>query len=508
MNHTYYSHQRGFTIGEVIAVMISLSVISLSASTLILLTKRFSAKQQNTVYSLEAKNRLINNFCSRFQNSSIIQIDRSKSFTYNPNGGTGNNGEYAKIKQDGEGETRPAVLSFPLGANSNTNFTSPSKPGGQTHSAVSGFLNGDFKQGSCVKTAGTGTCGGSPPSCTPSSSDTSCKHKTPTKAHVKDGCTSGCISGAQSYASKFYDVYADTHTIATYTVPVGNNPNVGQFGQIAENTGVILATRCVENKSDDSNSANRFLGSEEGSVIDATDLSVSDQGTHTHYNETALYILEGMKYRPFYFPDVTSPDGKIKCCDVTANNTIDNSACDTLDQWTPITYFLRFHHLAESEVVTDGKVKSWLTSSGQTTASDYNSLTDQNTYLENAKGLYKKELLKKFSIPITFTQVNELPLDQKAQQMYWASSFIAPSVEHQEDFIRFKWISVENGCYLSKLVANCPFNTRTTLAQTFIPGTKPPQSMKQFLRIQTRDCPFQVRGLANTGSAIPLGIQR
>ena len=169
---------------------------------------------------------------------------------------------------------------------------------------------------------------------------------------------------------------------------------------------------------------------------------------------------------------------------------------------------MRFNNLKEGDVVTDARVKSWLTESGKITNSDYSSLSDQTAYLENAKTQYRKELLKKFSIPIEFTQVNELPFDKKSQKVNWASSFIAPSVEHQHDFIRFKWLSVENGCYLSKLAASCPLQARDTLANTQIPGTTPAQNMQKFLRIQTRDCPFQVRGLANTGSAIPLGIQR
>ena len=310
-----FINRRGFTLAEVLASLLALGVIVLAAQSLIMMANRFLYQSQETLVSMKDSSFMNNYICSKFTNPITVQKNSTRSYFYNSS-----SNQYEQVSST---NNEPATLSYPLlkysqGAPGGSSYTTPilSSPN-VTHSAVTSFLN---------STGFTGQL----------------------KAHLNDKF-GGSVS--RNFKSQYYDIYADSHTLITFMAHVDKPSSLptavdmNKLGTITESDGkgMIIATRCIKN-STSQGSHGEYLNQYNyklGSIVDSSDLPSTEQPV-----ENALYILEGLKHRPFYFPSNTEGKNKIKCCDIdsssttfTASNTTD---CKSLESYTPITYIIKF----------------------------------------------------------------------------------------------------------------------------------------------------------------------
>ena len=474
--------QRGVSLPEILAAVIALAVIAMAVQSLLLLANQFLARQNVNFKSLQDTNFMDNLVCLRFSSPPFVQMNPSRSFYY-----SSSTSEYEKI--DPTFTSRPkATFAFPLLDKSKDGETFPS-----SHTAAKNFINGDFTQNSGMVLLEDDNRG-----------------------------SNALRTSGHEYKSKFYKVHADSHTLIHFTAGVEHSPHT-HIGHLKDDpSNFIVATRCIENKEGNPAALNRFIDNKylkgKGSVIDTTDPQMPTQEDHT---ASALYILEGLKVRPFYFPKAQKHADKIKCCNVDINSKITASGCGSLREWTPITYLIKIAsqggHCGGSPcgslIDTPAARDSFLTNTDPAYTQAINSVTDsdekQRIFKAYTVNQYYPELLKHFAIPITFLKTAELPLIKTNQSSQWASSFIAPSLKNQDNSIQLTLLNVANGCSRLQSMSKCHFFARKNLAQLQMPGSTPGSklTMDQMLQVEPRSCPFQYVQMSSTGGPVYMGLQ-
>lgn len=520
INKLNFLNRRGFTFIEVLASLISLGIVVLAAQSLIMISNRFMVRSDVDFSSMQDVSFMNDYMCLKFTLPVFVQVDRTRSFHYDHI-----NKKYTKISL-GDEEINPATLSYPLLSKNNKNFETPELDsnhplGPVSHTAVREFLNGDFKD--------------------------STKNKR-LRAHLDDKIATGADTSdvgnvARDYKSKYYDVYADTHTLITFMVDPSDadmsSTEMAKLGRISKSDGhgIIFASRCIK-KEEGPGDIGAYLKEHEvhslGSVIDETD-NVSDLKTE----ETALYILEGLKYRPFYFQDHAENKDKIKCCDVSAAvSTIEKTTtghCSNMEDWIPVTYVIRFASEggelgsdANDAIVNldkndDGNtsLRAYLFNEHETVYTEEwieceSKITDQakdsckeDIHADMATRYYFPKLREKIDFPITFSSVHELPINKSKLSNTWAFTFVAPSLQHQDSSMQLKLIDLENGC----LKANHSLSMLSLSRQECRVGdfsvqsnpTKKANKANLMTLIKSKSCPFRYVSLASGGGPIYLG---
>ena len=504
--------ERGFTMAEVLASLISLGVVVMSAQSVLMASNTFLHQSQDTFEAMESRNHINDYICSYFHAPPFIQQDPTKSFYYK-------NGKYIQVGGD---NNKPATLSYPLlsKSDSSENFSSTG------HSAVSTYVNGSNFS---------------------------------TKEHLKKDGTQGdkannvkllnSTNKSRSYESKFYDIYANSHTIINLSVqPADNSINTAgrqpnSLGSLEDKKGnIIIASRCIENK---------VSASAEGQFVEAGQGSILDSTAVDYVEPASLYVLEGLKYRPFHFPD-NSGHEKIKCCDIDpsllgSDDEIQETNCKTLKDYTPVAYVIKissekggtslFDLMAENKIGTGAtSEEAFLHNQYRTDYDDRVTQCDAGTVEKDNDGncyagapgqtdctgilvsarqavktqcmkdakdqwrhqYYFPKLREKFNFPVTFTEITELPLIKVKNPTLWTVAFSAESKsQEQSQFIDLKLINIENQCKKVGLKRTCPLLKR---------GSQIEQADASYLNINLRTCPFNYSKAGSEGGTISLGL--
>ena len=498
---------KGFTMAEVLASLISLGVVVMSAQSVLMASNTFLHQSQDTFESMSSRNHINDYICSYFHEPPFVQQNPKESFYYNSDNET-----YVQV---GSANNSPATLSYPFLDHSDSSFSAVSG-----HSAVSTFTN--------------------------SANLTIDKH-----IDDEANASQTVESGARGFQSKFYDIYANSHTVINLSAkPKDESFNTDSMrlkglGELENN--VIIASRCIKNAVGPSD-LGKFISSTKRSVIDSTD------GASGQQDQTALYILDGLRHRPFYFPKKEGYK-KIQCCDIDAlnNGVLDNTKCELLEDYTPIAYVIKIssqkNGTSLSELMAVNKDPNDATGAtseeaffsneytseyqnrvtscdngtiekdsdgncyaGAVGQTDCTSITDTNRKTvksqckkdkkdEWRKRYYFPALREHFNFPVTFKEVIELPLIKDKNPTLWAVALTAPSKsKKQSNSIDLKVINIENQCKKVGLKRICPrLETGKTISA----------DDASYLNIGLRSCHFNyAKAGDNTGGLVQMGISR
>lgn len=498
-------NRRGFTLGEVLASLIALGIITLTVQSLMLVANNFLSQQSSSMSSMQERTFFSKLICHKFRRPVFVNQNPSRSFTYDPDAISYAKGREVRPTEWGAPEPNPeqgpATLSVPLLGHSQN----PENLSVPDHPAVKTFFQ-NISNSNLVAT-GTGDTG------------------KVFRAHIDDEANSFSDivgGGSRNYHSQFYDIYADDHTLPTFMVKQGEEDG-SKLGKVSE--GFIYASRCIKNHTDPSTPGSFIeIGgdSPKYSIIDRTDNSSM---TEDKVLATALYVLE-QKWRPFYFPDSSKPaKDQIRCCNIeafTAGTPFDvseNSAttCQNLEKYTPIIYVIK--------ISSDGSALEDLISGNdslggyvQNSASEFTGHADCESsppgkvdLNQICKGIaensYFSTLGKRLVHPVKFENVEELPLVKKDRVNTWAYGFIAPSFKNQEAHKEFKILSIENKCHTSLPVGLCGKavpGLDLSLAVNEVEG----KSVAEYFISRVSHCPFSYISMDSSGGTLPLGLDR
>ncbi len=513
-------NRKGFTLGEVLASLIALGIITLTVQSLILVANNFLSQQSSSMSSLQEQTFFSKLICHKFQRPVFVEQDRSRSFEYHPY-----DGFYKKKKNTRPNPNHnPATLSVPLLDKSNTTGISNLGSSLSEHPAVQAFLN-------TALTFAT------------NKDDTN----KVLRAHINDKANIDPLeienaSGSHDYNSLFYDIYADNHTLPTFMVKQTEEDGI-RLGKVSE--GFIYASRCIKNGKANLGTEGSFISIEGKyptySIIDRIDKNnMNDDGILA----TALYILE-QKWRPFYFPDQAKVKDQVICCNITQFNrpttiTLGNSptptipaGCGNLETYTPVIYVIKISSdggALEDLIPANDSLEGFLQASVDDTTA--NEPFESHTACAPSGGLFKIDLAgvnasttscetvvrnnyfstlgKRFAHPIKFENVEELPLVKKDRVNSWAYGFVAPNFKNQDMHKEFKIISIENKCHSSLPIGLCGkavpgLNLDITVhPENAING----KSVAEYFIAKVSACPFNYITMDSSGGTLPLGLDR
>ena len=457
------SNKKGFSLGEALASVIALGIISMTVQSLLLVSNSFLETQKTSFSALEERTALNHLVCYNLQHPIFVSSNPARSFSFSDSGTP----TYKKHTDD----LPKATLSVPLIGDeqkSTTGEIDTDKFEITKHGAVKTFLGNLPKQTEVGKTG---------------------EEQFPFKVHIEDNASNfddlDGVSGDHNYHALFYDIYADSHTLVSFQPNLKAENRISYLGVI-DQEGSIFATRCIKNNTNSTN-VGEFIeltgDSPKHSIVDNFDkdgftLDSQENPEAKEIMASALYVLE-QKWRPFYFHKETAQRDKIKCCDITtASGTFTNTTttdCKDLEKYTPITYVISI----KTEVIGDNKNKIELGKDSlagftQNKVDDNDSdSTNINQNLEHflvniknedselncktsnkfklsgdckdaAENLYYNELSKKFTYPVRFTSIMELPLVRKNRLSTWAHTFVGP---YQGNTVNLKLLHVENRCH-------------------------------------------------------------
>ena len=489
-----FKFKRGFTIGETVASMISLAVVALSAQSLIMMSSQFRSNQKRTFASMEEQAQYSNLICSHLQNPVAVQVDKSRTYHFN---GT----EYKVLNPRRNEAKRPTLAFFILEPSRNsgsgsTRLENPSFSSDDfvSNEGLSGSIQDNIKQSiqsvlddkSIFYIEDQSTAPGPlPPSNT-------AEYPRPSIFHTH-----------------YFPIYADSHTLINY-VPEFEQKRY-EFGNIKDNSGFIIATRCIENK--------KFHEKYSlGALIDSTDLKFSAHGYSQDIKNTqALYILTNQRV-PFYFPDPTKAGmSQISCAehDATINHT------DSINKYTPVTFIIEFIKKDTMPAIIDYKNETGNSPSFTEAISDptHREPKNEGMYVDvpfvsdpvklqaRQKNEYQSRILQEAAFSVEFTRITEIPFRNNNPFGIWTSTFIAksslpPIALQTHSPFELTFIDVKNTCNPSLYDCKSSPQGKDKLDSLMVGNKK----MSDFLKLKDKSCPFRYSNLESSGQAVSFGV--